>query len=106
MRRIQLDLYVIKGWLGLDKRGARESTETMGALLKRKKDIDQSLEDRREEGPARLVLPARPAEKKPRRERSPDPAKPKGPDLALDETTTGRLLALKKRREEEEGRGK
>jgi uncharacterized membrane protein len=106
VRRIQLDLYVIKGWLGLDKRGAGESTETMGALLKRKKDIDQSLEDRREEGPARLVLPARPAEKKPRRERSPDPAKPKGPDLALDETTTGRLLALKKRREEEEGRGK
>ncbi|MFT5122519.1 MAG: putative membrane protein [Kiritimatiellia bacterium] len=105
VRRIQLDLYVIKGWLGLNKK-AGESTETMGALLKRKQDVSQSLDERRGERPATIVLPDKTAAKRPKVERKPAAAKPKASEVSIDETTTtGRLLALKKRREEEEREG-
>jgi hypothetical protein len=105
VRRIQIDFGAIRDWMLLrGRRGA--STETMSALLRRKREVETGLDAKREQQPAvpSRPLPARqrprsaaakPVESKPARPAMPEPA-------PGDETTTSRLLEMKRRRQREE----
>ena len=110
VRRIQIDLYVIKGWLGIgQKRGA--STQTMGALLERKQAVGTELEARRRETPLpteTLRQLAKPQARGDRLQTRPPPGSPGAPPAgakpAQDEkptTTTERLLKLKRKRQQD-----
>ena len=104
-RRVQLDWYTIKRALGFDKRG--ESTQTMGALLARKKDVSEQFE-KREERPLQTLAQTtayireqqgrRTAARKPKSEPKPDQ---KQPPTADDGTTTSRLLEMKRKRQQD-----
>ncbi|HLJ10461.1 MAG TPA: hypothetical protein VKU82_04695, partial [Planctomycetaceae bacterium] len=106
VRRVQLDWYVIKGWLGIGrKRGS--STQTMGALLERKQAVDSQFQARRSETPLptetlrRLAKPsARGGSSTPRPPGSAPPKPPQGPP-ADQSTTTERLLQLKRKRQQD-----
>jgi hypothetical protein len=107
VRRVQLDWHVIKGWLGLHKRG--ESTQTMGALLARKKDVSAQLQ-RREESPLQTLkaTTAYIREQQARRTSAPKPKSPSAPTApgaakppGGEQTTTSRLLDLKRKRQQE-----
>ena len=110
LRRVQIDLSVIKGWFGIGKK--TESGETMSALLRRKSQVSASIE-RREKGEKPLRTsgatgaPARnqgakrsPSQvAKPASKPEEDPsAKPV--DLS-QLSTTERLLAKKRQREQD-----
>ena len=104
-RRVQLDWYTIKSVLGFDKRG--ESTQTMGALLARKKDVSQQFE-KREEQPLQTL--ARTAtyirEQQGRRTAAKKPTTPQAKKQAAssspgESTTTSRLLEMKRKRQED-----
>lgn len=108
IRRVQLDWYVIKSWLGIgQKRGT--STQTMGALLERKQAVDSQFEARRAETPLTTTEALRRVAKPQARGEGhgaarapvpPAPAAPKGP--ADDKsTTTERLLQLKRKRQQD-----
>ena len=103
IRRIQIDWFVIRSWLGLDRK-VGDSGETLGALLRRKESIEfgggaaPESEGRRLQpasAPPPKPAPPRPTtdRPKPRPEREPAPDEPEG-DSA---TTTGRLLRMKKK---------
>jgi len=110
VRRIQLDLQVIRGWLGLDRR-KYASDETLSALLKRKKTIrfapqdegERQPEVRRGGRPAPLPAPT-PADGA--AAKAPAAAKPEKREEPKDEgrpmTTTERLLARKRKWQDEE----
>lgn len=105
VRRVQLDWYVIKGWLGFDKRG--QTTKTMGALLARKKDVSSQLQ-RREERPMQTQAGSAAYQREVQAARRTSPAKPQTrkpsstPRAAPGEaTTTSRLLELKRRRQQD-----
>jgi uncharacterized membrane protein len=105
IRRVQLDWHVIKSWLGFDRRG--ETTQTMGALLARKKDVSATLQ-RREERPLPTLGGTPAYQKQPAAQRTaartttrPSAAATATPAGAA-ETTTSRLLELKKKRQQEE----
>jgi uncharacterized membrane protein len=105
VRRIQLDMYVIKNWLrfGVQK---GPSGKTLGTLLARKQTVAGQLDARRDQGgplppprrqptpPKTSVLPAKPD--------AGQPAKTDEPTKPVEEpgSTTGRLLELKRRREQ------
>src|SRR4029079_12884259 len=102
VRRVQLDWSVILAWFG---RGpmAKVSTQTMGALLQRKQKVKEALDAPRAEAPRPVILPPKPSA--PRTE----PAKPgaESPppppaDATLPQSTTERLLARKRKRQEDE----
>ncbi len=99
VRRIQLDWYVIRGWLRLGRR-AIPSGETLGALLRRKKEIvfvPGEKEKARRLPAAGLRLKRGEAKRKapPREEMVPE-AKPEAA-AAQQPSTTERLLAIKKK---------
>ena len=105
VRRIQLDMYVIKSWLRMRSHKG-SSGKTLGTLLARKQTVDSQLDAQREERP----LP--PADRRPGHPKKPqEPAEPAAPQAASgevtpnekDRSTTGQLLELKRRRQEEEG---
>lgn len=107
VRRVQLDWFVIKSWLGIgQKRGS--STQTMGALLERKQAVDTQLAAQRGETPLttetlrRLTKPAATAASpRPR----PAPQAPPATDKPQEEdktTTTERLLKLKRKRQQDQ----
>ena len=99
VRRVQLDWFVIRGWLGLGRRG--ETDRTLSALLKRKAEVSQTLRPDQPVAPA-TIRPARPA---PPRPDQPEPPAIETPEPPVDEaamTTTERLLHLKRRRAEGE----
>lgn len=107
VRRVQLDWYVIKGWLGLGKkRGV--STQTMGALLERKQAVDSQFDSRRSETPLptetlrRLTKPQ--PKGTPSGVRPPPPNAPGSGQLPADDksTTTERLLKLKRKRQQDQ----
>jgi hypothetical protein len=109
VRRIQLDWYVIKGWMGIgQKRGA--STQTMGALLERKQAVESQLEARRSETPLpteTLRRLARPQTKGGTSPTRPPPTggpggPPKPPPSGDKTTTTERLLNLKRKRQQDQ----
>ncbi len=108
VRRVQLDWYVIKNWLGLGlKRGS--STQTMGALLERKQAVDSQIERKRGE----TLLPtetlrrlAKPQARgsastatRPPAGAAPVTQKPQEEDKT---TTTERLLKLKRKRQQDQ----
>ncbi|MCA9075650.1 MAG: VWA domain-containing protein [Planctomycetaceae bacterium] len=103
IRRVQLDWQAIKNWLGLGKRDA--STETMGALLRRKESLDTKLDKGRPRTPwpTSPSAPTYDTQTTPTRTRPIKPtAKPQASQADSPETTTSRLLELKRRRKEEE----
>ncbi|MBX3439355.1 MAG: hypothetical protein KF861_17845, partial [Planctomycetaceae bacterium] len=103
IRRVQLDWKVIKNWVGLGRRD--QPTDTMGTLLRRK----QSLDERLDKGPK--SPPWSPTQAAPKYDALPTaartrpvkpPPKPEAPKESDSQTTTSRLLDLKRRRKEEE----
>ena len=96
LRRIQIDLSVIKHWLGL-KRTKAESGETMNALLRRKKEI---VFTRGEAPPIQPApTPVRSAPEKPAEAQPAEAGEPPAPD---EGSTTGRLLARKRQWQQEQ----
>lgn len=105
IRRVQLDWSVVRGWFGVGK--TAESTATMGTLLQRKQAVESSLEKGRAERPLpqrttplpRSSTAAKPAPTAASREK---PAEAEAPPQAPDgNTTTSRLLQLKRKRDQE-----
>jgi hypothetical protein len=99
---VQIDWDVIRGWL---RRGAKEgSGETMGALLERKKRVKETLDTAKPTGrPAPILLSKKAAPAIPKPE-SPKPAAPPSP-TAEPASTTERLLARKRKREQDSEQG-
>lgn len=116
IRRVQLDWYVIKGWFGFGKE-QKQSTATMGALLQRKQDVVDDLDARRggsteqtgqstlaqlqkqrqQKGPA--TTPKPPGAKDSGNQQSAPPPPQTPPD---NQSTTGRLLDMKRKRNSED----
>ncbi|QDT21269.1 VWA domain-containing protein [Gimesia chilikensis] len=116
IRRVQLDWYVIKGWFGFGKE-QKQSTATMGALLQRKQDVVDDLDARRggsteqtgqstlaqlqelrlQKGPA--ATPKPPGAKDSGNQQSAPPPPQTPPD---NQSTTGRLLDMKRKRNSED----
>lgn len=110
IRRIQLDWYVIKAWLGIGRKRAA-STATMGALLERKQAVSSELQSRRAETPLSQLVQRSPRLPKPTRPTTPaaSGSSPNPPPGAMPATpgddsqassTTERLLKLKRKRQE------
>lgn len=108
IRRVQLDWSVFKGWLGLSK--TAESTATMGTLLQRKQAVESTLD----KGKAEKTLPQstrplppgtpRPGARAgtvPTKSQKPveETAKPQA--APENNTTTSRLLQLKRKRDDD-----
>lgn len=96
LRRVHLDLLVIKGWFGLNK-AAR--TETLGSLLELKQSRADKERGRREDAAPPPVEHSRPEHARPR---APTEAVKKHAERATEKpadtgTTTSRLLAAKRR---------
>jgi hypothetical protein len=105
IRRIQLDLYVIKGWLGLGQRRP-ESTRTMGALLERKQAVDSQLDAKRREQPSVSARPVQPKKQQTAQRETPRKHQPTEqqdvPQIDEDKlSTTERLLAMKRKRHDD-----
>jgi Ca-activated chloride channel homolog len=110
VRRIQIDLFAIRQLFKSKEKKKAPSSSTMGALLQRKQDVDEKIDAQRDE-PQRF--PNRPAFPVPQGKRSARPAsdtnkpKPKTPDKQPQASgtteTMSKLLAIKRRRQEEEG---
>jgi uncharacterized membrane protein len=108
VRRIQLDWHVIRAWFGIGRK--QKSTETLVALLRRKQDVALDIEAKRAEtpmpAPARATRPAtpvKPVTAKPTTGATP-PSLPATDQAEAPRSTTGRLLAAKKKRSQEEGK--
>ncbi|HRA88155.1 MAG TPA: hypothetical protein PK992_08800, partial [Planctomycetaceae bacterium] len=115
LRRVQLDL----GWVKrLFRGGKRESTATMGALLQRAGEVRSSMQKEREASATRAEQSAgRPMATRQQPPRPPaavtgqkPETKPQSPNTPsspppADGGTTSRLLAIKRKREQE-GEGK
>ncbi|MDB6149970.1 MAG: hypothetical protein JWQ44_1418 [Chthoniobacter sp.] len=98
VRRVQLDWTVIRGWF--TRRVADSSGETMGALLQRKKQVTTNLRPSETTRPSVAFKPAPSAPRRPIPPPAAKPAVPENPDGA--QSTTERLLARKRRREEDQ----
>ena len=103
LRRVQLDWLVIKGWFGFGRKTA--STETMGALLQRKKEVQAVITPAGRPKP--VAIPSRPAATaQPAAPPSPisplkTETKPAGPAASdTPQSTTERLLARKRKRQD------
>jgi hypothetical protein len=112
VRRVQLDWSVIKGWLGFGRR--KETTVTMGALLARKQEVGTQLKSRGEK-PAggKPITPSSspyPVKGPPAGQRSavaklPTVSRP-GKPADQGESTTSRLLDMKRKRQDGKQDGK
>jgi Ca-activated chloride channel homolog len=106
VRRVQLDWQVIKGWFGLGKK--TESAETMSALLKRKAEVSATIEravpQRQPSRGAKVNVNAPPPAKAAPSPASKvaEPAAPAEPEDLSKLSTTERLLARKRQRENKE----
>jgi uncharacterized membrane protein len=98
LRRIQMDWATIRDFFF--RRKTASSGETMGALLQRKQQVKSTLDAERAERPAPVILPqrsvAKPAPPAPAAS-TPEPIKTDDP-----QSTTERLLARKRKRENPE----
>ena len=112
LRRVQLDWYAVKSLLGLERK--TESTRTMGQLLKRKQSVDSTLDKKKKEAPlpASLTRPktgtvsSTPAGKQSAAmssgaQKATQP-KPKDDPTPTEDpnSTTSRLLAMKRKRDD------
>ncbi|MGE4003232.1 MAG: VWA domain-containing protein, partial [Planctomycetaceae bacterium] len=103
IRRVQLDWQVIKNWVGLGRRD--QSSATMGALLRRKQSLDEKLDKGRKSPswPATTTAPTYETLPGAARTRSvKSAAKPQAVKEPESQTTTSRLLELKRRRKDDE----
>jgi uncharacterized membrane protein/Mg-chelatase subunit ChlD len=104
VRRIQLDWQVILGWFR--PRKAAASGETMGALLQRKAQVKEQTDEQRGERPTPVAPIIRPtAAPKPYPKPAPrtETPKPTEPEPEVDDSaqsTTERLLARKRKRQD------
>jgi uncharacterized membrane protein/Mg-chelatase subunit ChlD len=104
VRRVQLDWRVIRGWLRFGREEAA-STETLGTLLKRKKEIVFDASEKKQERPL-VTTPTtfKPSGTTPRPSATPKPSPAPSktePSAEVDEknlSTTERLLRAKKKR--------
>ncbi len=103
IRRIQIDWSVVKEYLGFGKKA--DTTQTMGALLAKKKEVGSQLQSQREERP--LVPSGTPSYQQKPIGRTTAP-KPTSTTSTTSEqvkpqadSTTSRLLDLKRKRQEE-----
>lgn len=104
IRRIQIDFKAI--WRTLTLKPRAPSTATLGTLLQTKQTVSESLKSRREERPLtnRGSAPSRSTSSKPSaRPDAPKPTTPTEPQPSANAptSTTERLLALKRKREED-----
>lgn len=103
IRRVQLDWEAIRKWFRSDRK--KESDQTMGQLLARKKEVGDILKGQRErplEPPSTPTFPAAP----PKRSTPPPTTKPasseqKPPPPGDQSSTTSRLLDMKRRRDQD-----
>ena len=100
MRRVQLDWVVICGWFSFGKK-ADEPTVTMGALLGRKRRVEATLTSAPDASPKLPIKPWPPAAPKPTT--APPPVPPKAAPSDADDSisTTERLLARKRKRDQD-----
>jgi len=100
VRRVQLDWSVIRGWFTFGKK-TDESTATMGALLGRKRRVEATLTAAPDAPPKLPIKPAPPGAPKP--PSAPPTVAPKTPpsDSAESISTTERLLARKRKRDQD-----
>ena len=106
LRRVQLDWLAIAGWFGFGKKSG--STETMGALLQRKKEAQAAATPA--ERPKPISIPTKPATIAPSASATPPAATPPQPQPKAEEpapaddqqSTTERLLARKRKRQDGE----
>lgn len=104
VRRVQLDWQVIAQALGLGRKA--ETTATMGALLARKQSVAEQLQQRREERPLPTAGTHSPlfgnqtSTRQVAPQSAPTSRKPETPP-ADDQTTTSRLLDLKRKRDQD-----
>lgn len=103
VRRVQLDWAVIRGWFTFGKK-AEDSTATMGALLGRKRRVEATLTTTPESAAKPVV---RPPPIKPAPPVAPKPAAPAAPeskpaDPGESVSTTERLLARKRKRDQDQ----
>lgn len=98
IRRVQLDWSVIRGWF---RAAAADSGETMGALLQRKKEVKEILAVRRSDMPHVIRPDPAPRKSVPEKPAPPSDSTKSAP-TAEPESTTGRLLARKRKRRENE----
>ena len=97
LRRVQLDWQVIKGWLGFGKKSG--STETMGALLQRKKEAQAAITPAERTKP--VALATNPAAQPPAATAPKSQPKDDEPTTIDGQpSTTERLLARKKKRQQ------
>jgi len=99
VRRVQLDWSVIRGWFGAGRK--TESTETLGALLRLKEKVRETTEAGRKTVP--VIAPQAPARPVPPSELAGKSVVTKAaPEQEPPASTTGRLLAMKRKREQGE----
>jgi len=101
VRRIQLDWAAVLGWFR--PRRNETSTETMGALLERKKQVKEQMAERPPALPTQAVKPGtvpRPAPKATPPTKPAAPEKPEDPNAP--QSTTERLLARKRKRHQDD----
>jgi uncharacterized membrane protein len=104
VRRVQLDLNMIRGWFGLDARKA-PSGETLSALLRRKGEVEFITGGGKEEiRPAAAAGPSRKIETELRPAEKVQPAETAAEAQARRLSTTERLLAMKRKRNGKEER--
>jgi uncharacterized membrane protein len=103
LRRIHIDWLVIKGWFGFGR--AAPSEQTFSTLLRRKQQVGDALKTRDDAPPP---IPMRPADHGPdlppiQPDNTPKPAATKPAQRDEEpESTTGRLLDLKRKRQQEQ----
>jgi len=104
IRRVQLDRDVLLGWFR--SRKAEASGETMGALLQRKQLVKEQIDEQRAERPPPIIPASRkPASTTPPKlpsTPSPKPEQPKTEEDGIPQSTTERLLARKRKRQEDQ----
>ncbi len=114
IRRVQLDWYVIKSWLGLDRKSG-PTTQTMSTLLERKQAVHSQLTRERTESATRekttvgQLVGRKPAERPSRAEQRESSehqaaAEQRGGSQETPESlsTTERLLEMKRRRQQDQ----
>jgi len=99
VRRVQLDWSVVRGWFGAKQK--MESTETLGALLKLKEKVRGTTDGDRKTAPMILPRSSPPSGSQPKPAQKPAVTEsPTEPDASI--STTERLLALKRKRRQED----
>ena len=97
VRRVQLDWSVVRGWFGGGRKS--ESTETLGALLKLKEKVRETTDSARKGPPVKL--PPSSPRSTPQSAPKPKAAPAEAPEDEAAQSTTERLLARKRKRQQE-----